>query len=1321
MSPDDELPGDQHLPWDERLDLSDERTWLLEASAGTGKTYQIAGIFLRLVAEYGLSVEHILTITFTNAATAELRERIRARLRLGLDTLRGGPLPDGDVVIERLEQLPNRDQVEKRLEDALRAFDLAPISTIHGFAQRMLSELAFDSGQDTGLELVTDAGEVVTEIACDTLATSYADVSADVAGFLSAAGVTKAALIDVAQAMSAATEPRVAPAGEESLAEAITRVRAWTARVGVLRERWRSRASRDALALLASDADGKGRVLQGEQKRYVEGSVARIDSWLGAGAPHLDKSEPAVRRLRRAHIENIWGKTPEELHGRPWWPLIVELDEFLHAHDAIFESLAPLAAYARTVRGRVEAELLRRRALTFDGILSRLAERIEQTGGASSPLAARIRERFRAVLVDEFQDTDQAQWSVLHAAFHERRRLFLIGDPKQAIYAFRGADVHVYLAAARLVERSRRRTMTTNFRSDSPVVSAMNALFRQGSRAFDEADIDYVEVTARHGARLAPASAGLSLRFIDARVIQGGAGLGIPKKDVTLAARLATREALAWLSGERGQLVDEHGPREVEPRDLAVLVSDHFEGATVRRALSRAGIPAVAASKGSVFDARAADWLATWLDAVAGGGRDRSARAAAVTPLFGWTADELGWALAVADRGEAAEQEAHDSGLAELRDYAAWVARLASALERWDECGFARTFDREADELGVFPRLLAMPEGERHATDLRHLFELLHAEDRARRPGPGTLSAWLRSRRNTGGEEAAQRLESDARAVSIETVHASKGLEYGIVLVPFGWSVRNRRDDGAPFLVRDDGAPTLHAEPRGSRERAAALARRDEEQRREELRRMYVALTRAKHHVVAWYGPIGSEGMRPSATALGRLLLRAPGSSGFDDDSMPDFSAKSPGGGAEERNPAWEEAQRRLDALCAKSAGAIEWHAEEPLEPGLVVWNPPASAPPEPGLAPWPSERAPMESPFRVTSYSGLVGAFDRDEKLEREVAASTVTVAAPPAEDARSLQSRTSAQTPATFHEYARLLGGGGRRYGTLVHEVLEALDFPSRRAKDGRALEALIGEAVQRSGLTKHAALGRELVERLPSILETPLDSTSSSERPPSLPRGFTLGGLRAAERFDEVPFDLRLGAGTGFSRAEPTPHPHSTRPGCADPARLTQAFELARDSCDPTIRGWFALQVEESRRGRPLIGELAGILTGSIDLVFRTADGRYFLADYKTNRIGDRSAGAYAHGELGREMSQAGYPLQALLYTLALHRHLRARLRGYDYDRHLGGYLYLFLRGMGGADTPRDAGGSGRCLGVFGDRFAGEVIRALDEAFDAKGVAT
>jgi exodeoxyribonuclease V beta subunit len=1317
-------------PWQESEPLPERAAWLLEASAGTGKTYQIAGLVLRLVAEYGLPIDRILTITFTNAATAELRDRVRRRLSSALLALEhGGVDPDDKFVAHLLGlQTPARDMLTLRLRIALRDFDLAAISTIHGFSQRMLKELAFDSGQDPDLELLSDPTEILEEIVDDELARLFHSVSLDEVALYQAAGMERAMLMRVARAMCGAVEPVLTPPRSAGAAlKTLARLRAFRADCMAMRTKLATPANAAAFQRLIDTKE------QFNTGRWIEGRIDKVIAWLDAGAvlPADESTSNAIGGLSAADLRTAFegklhkGGDKDGLTREPYWPLILALEAFVDEATVFWSDFAPLADFAAEVRGRFEVGIRRRRVLTFDTMLSRLAERVKDEGGADSPVARRVRERYDAVLVDEFQDTDAAQWSVLQAAFLGHRRLILIGDPKQAIYAFRGADVHVYTQAADTVDGDRRRTMSVNHRSDQKVLDALNTLWRADSDAFGAAGFDYVKVTTPDGAKSAgdDAASGLELRWLDARAFRGAADEPITKKRPADLARLAAAEVVDSLSSSDGDVP----PRVAEASGLAVLVNSHAQASAVLRALRDARVPAVAATRATVFATEVAQWLATWLDAVAAGGRDREARAAVVTPLFGWTAADLAWALASAEEGG--------------RPWQRWTERLHDAAARWPRWGFARVFDREVVDLDVMPRLLAMPDGERLATDLRHLFELVHAEERGTRKGPAALATWIRAESEVEDQARAQRLESDAEAVRIETIHASKGLQYGHVLLPYTWDVHQPNADVGPIVIREGGVTRVDLTPESSPGRAAARVLAFDERRREDLRKLYVALTRAQHRNVVWYGPMGQYGQAAVATAMGRLLFRDPDRSGHTDDGLPDFkktnkAKKAPKTDHMAPDP-WDLARARLNSLKIRSDDAAVWSPVEAVPRG-VVWRPVQSvAQIDPKVAAWDTARPSLRGEWRVTSYSGLAarsavatldgvegnatteGELERDElRAGRDERPSVVAPAAMPA----------LIEIPMPRDDRDRLKRGGGTVYGTFVHEVFESLDFPTAQGKDGRALRDLVGVCAERNGLATAPLIVDEFIEKLPNLLATPLDHQGGTLADPlrgALPAGFTLAHLEARDRLDELDFNLRLGAGARYVR---------TRPVVIDPTRICEALTRALDDARALpqeiapVRAWLTYHLDRTQLGGvQIFEEIAGVLTGSIDLVFRAhpdaaqhaageTDPRWFVVDYKTNIIESSTPGHFTGPWLAWKMATTGYPLQALLYTVALHRHLQLRMRGrYDYDRHMGGYLYLFMRGLAGADTPR-CPETGRCLGVFAHRWRRETIEAVDDALGA-----
>jgi len=701
-----------------------------------------------------------------------------------------------------------------------------------------------------------------------------------------------------------------------------------------------------------------------------------------------------------------------------------------------------------------------------------------------------------------------------------------------------------------------------------------------------------------------------------------------------------------------------------------------------------------------------------------------------------------------------ADAAAAGSALGADRSWDGWTQRLSAAAERWKRRGFAHTLDVELAALGTWPRLLARANGEREATDLRHLIELLHAEERARRLSPASLAGWLTSPRDADANTLGQRLESDANAVRVETVHVSKGLEYPIVLLPFTWHVKKKDNRSyEPVTLRsasEPSAPAPDGDPPAPPKRASqhrldlrspyddarksALADLEKESRQEELRKLYVALTRARHHTVAWWGLIGDVHTSTDKSAFGRLLTRDASAQGFAGSEIK-FDASS----GEGPTP-FERVSARLDDLCTAAHSQIAWSpAVMPAHP-LQRWAGPKA---DTLLTEWPADRVLPTFSGRcgVSSYSSLArgaAAADLDEKKRAEAAPAIeeaandedLDIATRPTPDDKSDPEGGAAagvSAPASVPPYENPLlleAGGGTRFGTFVHEVFERVDFPTVAPHDDDAchsLDALLDALGAQHGYARESRERAQLAKALQPILETPLGSNiPRQDGLPALPSDFTLAQLARADRLDELPFDLALGAGTQYERQrEPQSglNALAARPDCVDPSAVYEALSKIDDPVLKSRLGpWLDFQEQRKGAEKALIGSIAGILTGSIDLAFRvrtSADSTmYFVADYKTNRIKDCQPGHFTGPWLDWKMQTSGYLLQSLLYSLALHRHLTLRVNGYDYDKHFGGALYLFVRGMIGANTPRCTE-TGHALGVHALRWPKAVIQKLDAA--------
>jgi exodeoxyribonuclease V beta subunit len=1082
---------------------------VLEASAGTGKTYTIAGLATRHVAE-GLPLDQLLVVTFTRLATGELRERVRDRLltaeRALSAHLRGEPIPEDDDLAAFLASSPDVEVRRDRLARAVASFDSATITTTHGFCLEALGSLGFTGNVERDCAFVEDVSDLMDDVVNDLFVRRFF------------------------------AERPTFPRGE---AMAI---------------------AREAIA---------------HPKARLVPEAAAHDS-------------DAAMRVRLAHA------------------------------------------------ARTELERRKRTGslMTFDDVLTRLADALEGDGGAQ--VAARLRERYRVVLVDEFQDTDPVQWQIMQRAFdHPDGTLILIGDPKQAIYAFRGADVYAYLDAARGAVRG---TLGMNWRSDQRLLDAYDLLFGNAKLGHDEivyratrAAPDH-QATRLHGT---PVDAPLRVRVLDRRTAQTtrqGYASAQPAR-AAIAIDVA-RDIASLLHAEatitRG--TPGEAPRTVEPGDIAVLVRRNQDAALVQEELGRVGVPAVIAGAGSVFATDAArDWL-TLLEALERPSSVGRVHAAALTPFVGWSAAE------VACASDAEWEDVHD--------------RLHAWAQVLRDDGVAALVQAMTVEAALPRRVLSMEHGERLLTDLRHIGQLLHVEAMDDGLGAAALTQWLRRRilqaKQEGDEERARRLESDYAAVQVLTIHRSKGLEFPIVYCPFLWDPSWIPDEELPVFFHDaSGVRTLDVGLSGATYREHRDVRKAEE-RGEDLRLAYVALTRARHQAVIWWA--GSWDSRNSP--LSRLVFAR-----ADDGSVP---AEGP-----REVPSDDSALERFSALGGDGCISVE------MAPGgglLRSWSPPLEG--VAALAAASFARG-IDRTWRRTSYSDITApaneAFgsepEGDEVADEHAAA--VGLVADDADAALRDMPSPLADLP------------GGVRVGTLVHDVFEAVDFT---APD---LLGAMGVAVREAVAYRRVEIGDAdvLASALAGVAQTPLP----------LLDGVALRDVGAADRLDELGFELPLEGG-------------------ASPRAIGALLRRFLPEDDPLFA--YASRLEDPLL-RPV---LRGFLTGSIDLTFRTADGRYAIVDYKTNRLGSvdepLTLWDYRPAAVAEEMRRSHYALQGLLYTVALHRYLRWRVPGYSPDRDIAGVFYLFVRGMAGTDAP--------AAGVFSWRPPGELVVALSDLLDEGAAA-
>ena len=1127
---------------------------VLEASAGTGKTYTIEGLVARYVAE-GVPLRKILVVTFTRAATAELRDRVRTRLvrvEAHLSAIIDGGVPHTDDAVAALLAEHDLRAIQRRrdlLTEALADFDAATINTIHGFCQQVLAGVGLSGDLDRQATLLEDDRDVIDAVVDDVLVRRFAG------------------------------------GGSEVL------------------------------------------VPRGPMRKIAGAVVANPDARIIPTAPTTDEA-----RLR------------------------VEL--------------------ARQVRAEVDDRKRAFGLLSYNDLLTRLAATLRDSSRGHTA-RQRLRDQYDVALIDEFQDTDPIQWEIFDRVFGKdaaappsapggdgpARSLVLIGDPKQAIYAFRGADVYAYLRAS---QGRVPQTLGTNWRSDQRLLDAFNVVFSGAELGHERIPYRPVEAAPAHqDPRLVGAPSPAALRL---RVMRADDGLRTNNRGrsiVTDAARAHIASDVAVqvveLLSSPAEIIDrasdgtERDRRRVRPADIAVLVRSNADAALVQRKLREADVPAVINGVGSVFaTAAATDWLRL-LEALEQPSVGSRARTAALTLFLGWTGDEAA----------AADDEAWDGVHEKLRRWAgilrdrsvASLLQTILAQERLPE------------------RLLPVPDGERHLTDVEHVSELLHAAAISEELGVSALTGWLRARIRESGEdddadERARRLESDAEAVQVLTIHRSKGLEWPVVLAPFLWSSRANFGDGVPIFHDLEGNGQRVVDVGGKEEPgydAHVLNARDEA-RGEELRLVYVALTRARHQSIVWWVPAGYAKDAP----LSRLLLCRKSANG-DVLNAGSFSLKPD-----------DLTRQDLDALAARTNGAMAVESM-PLELPDVLWTGGDRDPVRLAAADFDRD---LDLRWRRTSYSALTrAAHDATHQVASEPDVDvTDDEAMPPVIDSAEPAAAEEQHVRSVLSPLAEMKGGVD--VGTFVHGVFEDVDFT---AAD---LTAELLEHVTKQQQRRHVDVGDTdmVVDGLARAISTPLGPLVGDVR---------LRDIGAKDRMDEMGFELPLVGGSAPTGGL----------AVADIAAVLRRHVAAGDPLDG-----YAERLED-----PVFATgIRGYLNGSIDVVLRTPSGMA-VVDYKTNWLGvdgePLSAWHYTPQAMAAAMQRAHYPLQALLYVVALHRYLRWRMPGYAPEKNLAGVLYLFIRGMTGPDVPRV---DGQPCGVFSWRPPADLVVELSDLLDRGAVA-
>lgn len=1152
---------------------------LIEASAGTGKTYTLAGIFLRLLIEEKLEVQNILVVTFTEAATAELRTRIREILSEAFEVFTN----NGESQKPFLKTLFERNQSQsedilKRLDMALHNFDEAAIYTIHGFCQRTLKDRAFESSQLFDTELVTDQSDILREVVEDFWRQQFYAADPVLVGFALRAkktpdefqGLTGKSLDKAFLKIQTGREISVGKSGNALLEEFRHLQTIWL---------------EEKESILACFADVSWAKVPLNRQDELAQLLGDLESCMETNAPTsamIGSLESFSRNYLIEHTKKK-GVTPQNRFFNSCEVLQTLVSDYERALEI---------ACIEMMRSELGQRKRRRNVQFFNDLLSNLNDALHSDSGEA--LKQLVRKKYQAALVDEFQDTDPVQYQIFRQLFSTKEHfLFLIGDPKQAIYGFRGADIFTYLQAAQNVDH--RFTLGANWRSEKGLVQAVNTLFGSATAPFVFDEIQFEPMESFGEANRSPL------------LIDGKQGAPFQfwfwNRADDLPPTKANAEKLLpeLVAAEISRLLDGNvtiGGKKLQPQDMAVLVLENKQAEKMQLALNALGIPAVLHATASVFKSQEAAELYRILSAISEPSKERLIKGALATDFFGFNATRL------------------ESAMVNEISWQEWLLKFRGYFEIWIERGFIQMFRQFLTQENIRERILPLPDGERRLTNVIHLSEILHAAAIGQRLGIHGLLRWFADKMSDGGvtaDEYQLRLERDDFAVKIVTVHKSKGLEYPVVFCPFSWKSARKGEKATAWFHDADHQNELVLDL-GTAELKAHQELELKENLAEQMRLLYVALTRARNRCyVIWghfkdadYSPLNYLLHQSDSSDENLIAATADRFTDLTDDAM------------------IADVQRRADLLQENTGQEIIKITSLPDATG-VSYNPKTE-----------------QSKLAVREFNRIVS---RDWRISSFSALTHATTEETPDYDRIVKPAEPISETTGIF-AFPR-----GATAGTCLHNIFEDIDF-TRPDQIEDVVNAKL--KLHRFGQEHQIAV----CENVRSVLAAPLDGENSQ---------LTLTNVRKQDRLNELEFS--------FSLARTS----------------TAALEtIFRSHLKPEDETQFHLPFHQAE----------GFLKGFIDLVF-CFEGRFYIVDWKSNWLGNKVQD-YSVEAMQLEINQQHYWLQYHIYTLALHKYLAQRLPDYDYEKHFGGVLYVFLRGV-------DAANPG--FGIYRDRPSKKLIQELD----------
>jgi exodeoxyribonuclease V beta subunit len=1034
-----------------------EGTNLIEASAGTGKTYTITGLFLRLLLEKRVSVNDILVVTYTVAATEELRDRVRRMVREALEVYSGGDSQDA-FLRSLAQRTGDKAEAISLLRNALRDFDQAAIFTIHGFCQRTLHESAFESGSlfDTELEPDQETG-LIEEIVQDFWRRHFYQAPVAFVRYALSKNFWPAFFLKILRKGISHLELKIIP---EKMEEGPIHVEPLYRAYEKLKKVWPG--VRDEVEQKLRDP-----ALYSDYEKNLFLYLAMMDGYVSGG----DSIFPLPEGFEKWTTAVLGKKTRKGMN--------TPRHAFFDSCDAVQKTAAVLQGemdrrllfLKREVFQAIKRELperkLRRNIQSFNDLLDRLHHSLKKVGG--DELSGAIRKRYKAALIDEFQDTDLIQYAIFQDVFGQGEAiLFLIGDPKQAIYSFRGADLFAYMKAAGVVDS--KYTLTRNWRSEPGLITAVNTIFAGGTNPFLYRQIPFQKAVPREkkdadeflkiNGQSEPA---FHLWWVDSdEAAKGVINKGLAYAQIPKAIAGEVSRLIHLGRGGKALI----GSRPLKESDFAVLTRTNMEAQRIQEALAELRIPSVLYSTANLFDSHEAAEMGRLLQGLANPHQEGRIRSALATDMMGVNGQDL----------EALKDDENR--------WEEWLSRFREYYDLWARQGFIRMFRVFLMREAVRSRLLSLPNGERRITNVLHLSEVLHQAAMEEKLGIVGLLKWFARQRDPDSprlEKHQLRLESDADAVKVVTIHKSKGLEYSIVFCPFNWT-KSRIDPKEAFTFHDEADNwnlNLILDPDDNPNRSSA----EREALAENMRLLYVSLTRAKHRCYLVWGRF-----RDAETSSLAYILHQP-AQGIKMENVVEET------GSHFKALDLQSIRQDLKNLSEASKGNI-LVTEMSRSPGTEI----PSAEKEKEALAGRLFSGSISHDWQVASFSVLTAGLKESEKFSQETGEV-------PDHDRTVLPEEPVLEgEPWSIFTFPR-----GAKAGSLLHDIFEKLDF---QRKDQDLEEKLISEKLREYGFEN--GWQGIIAQMLTRVLEFPLLPA---------PNGLTLSRIGSKERLSELEFYFPL----------------------------------------------------------------------------------------------------------------------------------------------------------------------------------------------------